>query len=98
MASKTYIYRDMISGCEMFSVAHPHQLMSGNDAIICVQSMMINENGDTVDVGSGNHFGGEDPEAVPLDDGEVIVNNIISTAGSVMRIGEFHCVVPLGFY
>jgi len=86
MASKTYIYRDMISGCEMFSVAHPHQLMAGNDAIICVQSMMINENGDTVDVGSGNHFGGEDPEAVPLDDGEVIVNNIISTAGLVETV------------
>ena len=43
--------------------------------------MMINENGDTVDVGSGNHFGGEDPDAAPLDDGEVIVNNIISTSG-----------------
>ena len=51
MASKTYIYRDMVSGCEMFSVAHPHSLMAGNDAVLCVQSAMINENGDTIDVG-----------------------------------------------
>ena len=80
MASKTYIYRDMVSGCEMFSVAHPHSLMAGNDAIFCVQSAMINENGDTIDVGAGgNHFGGEDADAAPLDDGGEIVNNIIST-------------------
>lgn len=84
MASKTYIYRDMVSGCEMFSVAHPHSLMAGNDAIFCVQSAMINENGDTIDVGAGgNHFGGEDADAAPLDDGGEIVNNIISTAGLV---------------
>ena len=86
MASKTYIYRDMVSGCEMFSVAHPHQLMSVNDAVICVQSMMINESGDAVDVGGGNHFGGEDPDAAILDEGEVIVNNIISTAGLVETV------------
>ena len=73
MASKTYIYRDMVSGCEMFSVAHPHKLMSVNDAVICVQSMMINESGDAIDVGGGNHFGGEDPDAARLDEGEVIV-------------------------
>ena len=24
MASKTYIYRDLVTGCEMFNVAHPH--------------------------------------------------------------------------
>ena len=67
MASKTYIYRDMVSGCEMFSVAHPHHLMAGNDAVICVQSAMINENGDPIDVGGGgNHFGGEESEATPL--------------------------------
>ena len=61
MASKTYIYRDLVSGCEMFSVAHPHHLMPGNDAVVCVQSAMINENGDAIDVGGGgNHFGGED--------------------------------------
>ena len=67
MASKTYIYRDLVSGCEMFSVAHPHHLMDGNDAIVCVQSAMINENGDAIDVGGGgNHFGGEDADATPL--------------------------------
>ena len=67
MASKTYIYRDMVSGCEMFSVAHPHHLMAGNDAVICVQSAMINENGDPIDVGGGgNHFGGEESDATPL--------------------------------
>jgi len=83
MANKTYIYRDLVSGCEMFSVAHPHKLMAGNDAIVCVQSMMIKENGDAIDVGGGSHFGGEDPDAAQLDDGEVIVNNIIATAGLV---------------
>ena len=84
MASKTYIYRDLVSGCEMFSVAHPHHLMAGNDAVVCVQSAMINENGDAIDVGAGgNHFGGEDADAAPLDDGEVVVNNIIATAGLV---------------
>jgi len=83
MASKTYIYRDMVSGCEMFSMAHKHQLMMGNDAVFCVQSAMIKENGDAIDVGGCNHFGGEDADAVPLDDGTVIVNNIISTAGLV---------------
>ena len=81
MASKTYIYRDMVSGCEMFSVAHPHSLMAGNDAVLCVQSAMINENGDTIDVGGGNHFGGEDADAAPLDDGGEIVNNIICKFG-----------------
>ena len=83
MASKTYIYRDMVSGCEMFNVAHPHKLLPGNDAIIEVQSMMIKENGDTIDVGGGGHFGGGDADEGPLDDGEVVVNNIISTAGLV---------------
>eukprot|EP00092_Neocalanus_flemingeri_P009073 GFUD01009765.1.p1 GENE.GFUD01009765.1~~GFUD01009765.1.p1 ORF type:complete len:200 (+),score=18.06 GFUD01009765.1:72-671(+) len=83
MASKTYIFRDMVSGCEMFNIAHPHKLMAGNDAVICVQSMMINENGSTIDVGGGNHFGGEDTDAAQLDDGEVVVNNIIATAGLV---------------
>ena len=83
MATKTYLYRDMVSGCEMFSVAHPHVLMSGNDAVICVQSAMINENGESIDVGGGNHFGGEDADAAPLDNGEVVVNNIIATAGLV---------------
>ena len=64
---KTYIYRDMVSGCEMFSVAHPHHLMAGNDAVICVQSAMINENGDPIDIGGGgNHFGGEEADATPL--------------------------------
>ena len=82
MASKTYIYRDLLTGCEMFSVAHPHQLLAGNDAVLCVQSMMIKENGDTIDVGGGDHFGGADAE-VPLDNGEVLVNNIINTAGLV---------------
>ena len=36
-----------------------------------------------LDVGGGNHFGGEDADAAPLDDGGEIVNNIISTAGLV---------------
>lgn len=86
MVTKTYIYRDMVSGCEMFSVAHPHKLMADNDAIVCVQSRLINENGNAIDVGAGNHFGGEDADEVPLEDGEVIVNNIISTAGLVETV------------
>ena len=45
MASKTYIYKDLLTGCEMFNVAHPHHLLAGNDAVLCVQSMMIKENG-----------------------------------------------------
>merc|ERR1712183_697242 len=57
--------------------------MAENDAIICVKSMMINENGSSVDVGGGDHFGGADPDATPLDDGEVLVNNIIATAGLI---------------
>ena len=83
MASKTYIYRDMVSGCEMFNVAHPHSLVTENNAVICVQSMMINENGDPIDVGGGNHFGGAAADEAPLDDGEEKVNNIIATAGLV---------------
>jgi len=83
MASKTYIYRDLITGCEMFNVAHPHVLLADNDAVICVKSMMINENGSSIDVGGGSHFGGADADEVPLDDGEVLVNNIIATAGLV---------------
>ena len=79
---KTYIYRDMVSGCEMFSVAHPHALMDGNDAVVCVQSAMIKENGDAIDVGGGDHFGGGG-DAEPLDDGEIVVNNVIATAGLV---------------
>jgi len=83
MASKTYIYRDLVTGAEMFNVAHPHVLMAENDAIIQVKSMMINENGSSIDVGGGDHFGGADPDATPLDDGEVLVNNIIATAGLI---------------
>merc|ERR1719430_255609 len=46
--------------------------------------MMINENGTAIDVGGGgNHFGGETTDETPLDDGEVVVNNIISTGGLV---------------
>ena len=84
MASKTYLYKDMVSGCEMFNVAHPHKLMVGNNAVFCVQSMMINENGTPIDVGGGgDHFGGGAADDAPLDDGEVLVNNIIATAGLV---------------
>ena len=45
--------------------------------------MMINENGSSIDVGGGNHFGGADADEMPLSDGEVVVNNIIATAGLV---------------
>ena len=82
MASKTYIYKDLLTGCEMLNVAHPHHLLAGNDAVLCVQSMMIKENGDSIDVGGGDHFGDGDSE-IPLEDGEVVVNNIIATAGLV---------------
>merc|ERR1712126_681808 len=61
----------------------PHKLMEGNDAVVCVTSMMINENGNPIDVGGGNHFGGGEADAEPLDDGDVLVNNIISTGGLV---------------
>jgi len=83
MPTKTYLYRDMVSGCEMFNVANPHKLMVDNDAVVCVQSRMINENGTTIDIDGGNHFGGGGADEAPLDDGEVLVNNIIATAGLV---------------
>jgi len=83
MPTKTYIYRDMVSGCEMFNVANPHKLTVENDAVFCVQSRMINESGVGVDVGGGDHFGGAGADEAPLDDGEVLVNNIIATAGLV---------------
>eukprot|EP01010_Urceolus_cornutus_P001358 NODE_1898_length_717_cov_77.938623_g1479_i0.p1 GENE.NODE_1898_length_717_cov_77.938623_g1479_i0~~NODE_1898_length_717_cov_77.938623_g1479_i0.p1 ORF type:complete len:217 (-),score=72.13 NODE_1898_length_717_cov_77.938623_g1479_i0:67-669(-) len=82
MANKTYVYKDMTTGCEMFNIANPHSLMPDNDAILVVQSALIRENGDAIDTGCGNAFG-EDAEAEPLDDGEVVVNNIISTAGLI---------------
>ena len=62
----------------------------------------------SIDVGGGDHFGGADPDAAPLDDGEVLhhhqyhphfyfpvywfrlqvmVNNIIATAGLIEVIG-----------
>ena len=69
-------------------------LLADNDAIVCVKSAMINENGrsatqrccyyvetfavliflfcSSIDVGGGDHFGGADPDAAPLDDGEVL--------------------------
>ena len=83
MVTKTYIYRDMVSGCEMFNVANPHHLLPDNDAVFCVESRMMKENGDAIDVGGGDHFGGAAADEAPLDDGEVTVNNIIATAGLV---------------
>ena len=72
-------------------------LADNDDAIVCVKSAMINENGrsatqrccyyvetydvlifllcSSIDVGGGDHFEGADPDAAPLDDGEVLLHH-----------------------
>ena len=38
--------------------------------------MMVNLCLSSIDVGGGDHFGGADPEATALDDGEVAINSL----------------------
>ena len=49
----------------------------------------------SIDVGGGDHFGGADPDATPLDDGEVnidtVVNIIIITGSASFQVTISKC-------
>eukprot|EP00759_Apiculatamorpha_spiralis_P011063 PhF_6_TR18536/c0_g1_i1/m.27070 len=82
-AGKTYLFRDRFNGLDMFSVAQPYRVWEENEAIFVVKSQnVVKKSSGDVDIGASNFFkteGGD--EAVPLEDGDSVVNNIVDTYG-----------------
>merc|ERR1711865_765067 len=76
-STKTYLYKDVFSGDEMFSMCFPNVVV--DDFLIELQGKMVAKNADgEIDVGCGGAFGGNSTEEA-LPEGCEVVCDVIET-------------------